>query len=75
MTLPLNPPPRRIIAEGPTTAHPDTLRAIANHLVSLNTRINRLSQAHDRVLDALKSEPPPGVSRIDWIARMLNEEH
>ncbi len=75
MTLPPNPMPRRVIAEGPTTAHPDTLRAIADHLVTLNARINRLSQAHDRVVDALKSDLPPGVSRIDWIARMLNDEN
>lgn len=74
LTHPIGTPPPRVAAQGPMDANPDSLRAIADHLSELNSHIARLSQAHDRVISALRSEPPPGVSRLDWIARMLNEE-
>jgi hypothetical protein len=74
MSIPLPPPPK-ISPGAPLTAHADTLRAISDHLNALNSHITRLSQQHDRVVSALKSEPPPGVSRLDWISRMLNEEN
>jgi hypothetical protein len=73
MTIPLPSPPK-ITSGQPMTAHADTLRAISEHLTTLNGHINRLSQQHDRVVAALKSEPPPGVSRLDWISHMLNED-
>jgi len=73
MSIPLPPPPK-IQSGQPLTARADTLRAISDSLAKTGGRINRLSQQHDRVVAALKSEPPPGVSRLDWISRMLNEE-
>ena len=75
LTPPIRPPSPRASTQAPVDVHADSLHAIADHLSQLNSQITRLSQAHDHVISALRSEPPPGVSRLDWIARMLNEEN
>ncbi|MFA5130030.1 MAG: hypothetical protein WC477_03885 [Patescibacteria group bacterium] len=35
-------------------------------------RTTHLEASHRRVMKALHSEPPTGVSKIDWIAKQLN---
>ncbi|MBD3251041.1 hypothetical protein GF380_01015 [Candidatus Uhrbacteria bacterium] len=71
--MPAPIPPRRPLPSVPRTAHQDTLMAISRHVRGMTGKINRMSASQQRILAALKDEPPQGVSRLDWIAKKLNE--
>ena len=69
-----NPAAKKLMTTPPNTARQDTLSSISNHVSSLTSRINRLSAINQKVQAALATEAPEGMSRLDWIARRLNEQ-
>ncbi len=73
MSLQPNPAAKRLASAPANSSRQDTLSSIANHVSSMTSRIHRLSAINQRVRTALTGEAPEGVSRIDWIARRLNE--
>jgi hypothetical protein len=50
------------------------LIAVSRHVRNSAARIRRMRARQERVLRALNTELPPGVSRVDWVARMLNNQ-
>lgn len=73
MSLQSNPAAKRLASVPAGSSRQDTLSSIANHVSSVTSRIQRLSAINQHVRAALAGEAPEGVSRIDWIARCLNE--
>ena len=74
MQLQSNPAAKKLASVPADSSRQDTLSSIANHVSSMTSRIQRLSAINQHVLSALAGEAPEGVSRIDWIARRLNEQ-
>lgn len=70
----MNPslPPRRTLSRPLPTARQDTVYAISHHLDMMTSRINRMTESQQRILRALQSQAPEGVSRLEWLARQLN---
>ncbi len=71
--LPQSNQAARQLSQRPQTARQDTLSSIGQHLHQTGSRINRLSSAQQRVQQALTCPVPEGTSRLDWIAKQLNQ--
>jgi hypothetical protein len=50
----------------------DLPQAVQRNIERISARIRRLRAAQERVIAALRSDPPVGVKRNDWVARKLN---